>query len=288
MRKAWLRKVNIEVIIKEINYKRPDTFSLYPFFDSHLGAIESAEKALERKVIECANLGRLGLALGGGDWHDCITHNDKRFTMNGLAPWVEKSNIVDSQRRRSQEIFRPITEQGQWLGIGTGNHEETIHLLHDNDIIRNLCRDLKVPYAGYQTFYILKFKRAGKITHRVTIHSWHGWGSAQTEGARVMRLLRLVNDIEADIYLMGHLHCVTTQSPDRLTVHNGRVKRVRLAAAICGSWLKTYNQPKGNEIQDPGYGEIHGYKPSRIGMPIIKITPDNYNSDHADQFVIES
>ena len=73
----------MQVIIKEIEYKRPDVFTLYPFYDAHLGAVESCETALIRKAEECASLGRLGLALGGGDWHDCITHHDKRFSMNG-------------------------------------------------------------------------------------------------------------------------------------------------------------------------------------------------------------
>lgn len=278
----------MEVIIKEIEYKRPDVFSLYPFFDAHLGSVECSESSLSRKVGECANLGRLGLALGGGDWLDCITQYDKRFSMNGLAPWVEKSNIVESQRKRAYSIFKPLKDEEQLLGIGTGNHEETIHSFHNNDVIRNICNDFDVPYAGYQTFYILKFKRAGKFTHTVKIHSWHGAGAAQTEGARLSRLTRLVNDIEADIYLMGHLHTITTYTPDRLTVQNGRVRSIRLAAAICGSWLKTYNQPDKGEVQDPTYGEMAGYKPSRIGIPLIKIIPDNYNDKHADQFIVES
>jgi len=277
----------MEVIVKEITYNRPDIFSVYPFFDLHTGAREFSEHGLKLKVEECASKGRLGLALGGGDWHDCITHNDKRFSMNGLADWVEKSNIVDSQRRYTRELFKPV-DRKQWLGIGEGNHEATIHRYHDNDIIRNLCRDMNVPYAGYQTFYILKFKRAGKFTHAVKIHSWHGAGGAQTEGARLARLTRLVNDIEADIYLMGHLHTITTYTPDRLTVENGRVKSVRLAAAICGSWLKTYNQAKNGDIQDPTYGEMAGYRPSRIGMPIVKMIPDNYNDSHASHFWIEA
>lgn len=263
-------------------------FTLFPFGDSHLGARESSESSLAREVKKCAELGRLGLALGIGDWHDCITHHDKRFSMNGLADWVEKSNIVDSQRRRSSEIFSPITEQKQWLGIGTGNHEETIHSFHDNDIIRNVCRDINVHYAGYQTFYVLRFKRAGKFTHTVTIHAWHGSGAAQTEGARLSRLVRLVNDIEADIYLMGHLHAITSHTPDRLRVTNGRIRSIRLAATITGSWLKTYNQPDENETLDPTYGEQKGYKPSRIGCPLIKIYPDNYNNPYENQFEVIS
>ena len=278
----------MEVIIKEVKYRRPDSFYLYPFFDPHLGAIESAEKQLISKVNECANRGRLGLALGGGDWHDCITSKDNRWRTNGIANWVEKRNIIDSQRRRAKEIFSPLVEQGQLIGIGTGNHEEEIHRRHDDDIIRNLCRDLNVPYAGYQCFYVLKFIRADRLTHSLVIHSWHGAGSAQSEGARLMRLMRLVNDIQADIYLMGHLHTMTSYTPDRLVVRNGRVKSVKLAATICGSWLKTYYQPKAGEIQDPTYGEEKGYKPSRLGMPIIRITPDNYNNPNEQEFVIES
>jgi len=278
----------LEVIIHEITYRRPDVFYLYPFFDAHLGAIESSEDALIRKVRECADRGRKGLALGGGDWSDCITAKDNRWRGNGLAPWVEKSNIVDSQKRRCEEIFNPLKEEGQLIAIGTGNHEEEIHRRHNDDIIRNLCRDMRVPYAGYQAYIVLKFSRAGKTTHSLVIHSWHGAGGAQTEGARLMRLVRLVNDIEADIYLMGHLHTMTSYTPDRLVYRDGKIKSVKLAATICGSWLKTYNQPDEGTIQDPTYGEEKGYKPSRIGMPIIKIAPDNYNNPREQEFVIES
>ncbi len=181
-----------------------------------------------------------------------------------------------------------MKEEGQLIAIGTGNHEEDIHRKWENDVTRNLCDDMKVSYAGYQAFILLRFIRAGKTTHLLTIHSWHGSGSAQTEGARLMRLVRLVNDIEADIYLMGHLHAMTSHTPDRLVLRNGRVKSVKLAATICGSWVKTYNQSDGGEIQDPTYGEEKGYKPSRIGMPIIRIKPDNYNNPNEQEFIIES
>ena len=278
----------MEVIFKEIQYNRPDVFYLYPFFDAHLGAIESAEKQLNHKVKECANRGKYGLALGGGDWCDCITSKDKRWRTNGIADWVEKRNIADSQRRRAKEIFNPLKEEGQLICVGTGNHEEEIHRMHDDDITRNICRDLGVPYAGYQAFIVLKFVRAGKNTHHLVIHSWHGTGAAQTEGARLMRLVRLVNDIEADIYLMGHLHAMTSHTPDRLVQRDGRVRSVKLAATICGSWLKTYAQPHEGEILDPSYGEEKGYKPSRIGMPIIRITPDYYNNPLENEVVIES
>ncbi len=278
----------MEVITYRIDYNRPDVFYLYPFFDLHDGAKESSTHQLQLKIKECADRGKFGKAIGGGDWLESITSKDFRWRTNGIADWVEKRNIIDSERRHISELFKPIKEQNQLIAIGTGNHEEEIHKRHDDDIVRNLCRDFNVPYLGYQAFIILQFFRAKKHTHDLTIHTWHGSGSAQSEGARLMRLVRLVNDIEADIYLMGHLHAMTSHTPDRLVQRNGRIKSIKLAATICGSWLKTYNQAKDGEIQDPTYGEEKGYKPSRIGMPIIRITPDLYNEPHKDEFTIES
>ncbi len=152
---------------------------------------------------------------------------------------------------------------------------------HDNDIARNICKDLNVPYAGYTYFLLLTFKRAKETTHQYIVHAWHGAGAAQTEGARLMRLMRLVNDVHAHIYLMGHLHAITIHTPERLICQRGRVKSIKLISAITGSWVKTYTQPQEGQILNPTYGEKAGYKPSRIGNPVIKINPDD------DEFSIE-
>src|SRR3972149_4303910 len=176
----------MEVATYKIEYNRPDTFYLYPFFDIHDGAKESSTHQLELKIKECANRGKFGKVLGGGDWLESITSKDFRWRTNGIADWVEKRNIIDSERRHIKELLKPVSEENQLIGIGTGNHEEKKH------------------------------------THDLTIHTWHGSGSAQSEGGRLMRLVRLVNDIEADIYLMGHLHTMTSYTPDRLVQRNGR------------------------------------------------------------------
>ena len=97
-----------------------------------------------------------------------------------------------------------------------------------------------------------------------------------------MRLMRLVNDVEADIYLMGHLHTVAVYTPDRLTLtRSGRVKATKLAACITGAWCKTYAQPHEGEELNASYAELAGYKPARIGSPVINIWPETQD------FVIE-
>jgi len=279
----------MEVIERTIKFtSRSFKLFVYPYSDAHLGSPGCAETSLIHKVKECANLGKNAVAIGVGDWADCITSKDKRWNNNCIAPWVERTNIVESQRERIKAVFSPLVEQGQLLGIGTGNHEEAIHESHDDDLVRNVCKDLKTPYAGYHCFYVLHFERCGKRTHSLTIHAWHGSGAAQSEGARVMRLMRLVNEFEADIYLMGHLHAKSTYETARLGLSNGRIWNKPIKAAITGSWLKAYDQPDEGQESDPSYVEKKGYKPAVIGMPVIEITPDNYNNPNEPEFEIKS
>lgn len=272
----------MEVVEKVIEYTRSDTFHFYPFTDPHLGSIDSEEDSLIAKVAECANR-KNSYAMGGGDWTDCILKNDPRFDLEGLAPWVKPGNIVESQRVRAKEIFKPLADEGKLIGIGTGNHEEEIHKRYQIDMTRNLCKDLGVPYLGYSCFIVLTFRRKGSgESHQYIWHHWHGAGAAQTEGARLMRLMRLVNDIQAHIYTMAHLHAMTQHTPDRLVCIRGRVKSIKLVATLTGSWLLAYKQPQKGHQLNPSYAEIKGYKPSRIGCPIINIRPDK------DEFTIES
>ncbi len=262
----------MEVLEKTITHTRPDVFDIYPIGDLHAGSVDCAEHALER-VVEKIRSNKNAYWIGMGDYADSILKNDPRFEIMGLAPWVKKDNIVESQRRWLNNLLKPIAPK--CLAFLEGNHEWEIHKRYQDDLIRNLCDDLSLPYGGYSCFLLVKFERTNTNTSRVyNIHAWHGAGAAQSDGGRLMRLMRLVNDFKADIYLMGHLHAITIHIPDRLGVHNGRVRSENIIAATTGSWLKTYTQPKNGEQLNASYGEMKGYLPSRIGCPIIHINPD--------------
>lgn len=263
----------MEVVeVPEIAYSRPDTFSIYPIGDVHYGSRHCDEDGIQRKIAEIKKE-KNSYIIGMGDYIDAILKNDKRFDIGGLADWVKKDNIIETQRQHIKELFSPV--KSQILTLLTGNHEETVHLDKQEDVTRNICNDLGVRYGGYSAFVILKFKRSGGECHQYIIHTWHGSGAAQQEGARVMRLMRLVNDVQADIYLMGHLHCLTTYAPDRLVYRNGKVRSIPLHATMTGSWLTAYTQPKKGEDLNPSYAERAGYKPNSLGCPIVRIHPDS-------------
>ncbi len=264
----------MEVIEHQLTYRHSptDKIDIYPLGDVHAGSIHCNEKAIKSKIQEIKDNPK-AYWIGMGDMVDAITKNDKRFDIGGLAKWVEPDNIIESQRRFIVDLFKPIAPR--CLGYLTGNHEEVIHSSADNDISRNICKDLNVPYAGYSCFINLHFRRNAGAGRLFTIHAWHGSGAAQQEGARIMRLMRLVNDVRADIYLMGHLHAITKYNPDQLVCTQGRIKSRKLIAVMTGSWLTTYTQPHEDEHLNSSYGEQKGYKPSRLGCPVIHIFPES-------------
>ena len=261
----------MEVVRKEIEFVRSSDYHLYPIGDIHLGSVHCAEDKIKLKINEIKGMDN-ALWIGMGDYADSITNNDKRWDSYGLASWVKKDDIIDSQRKKLVEYFKPIKDK--CLGLLTGNHEETIHDRHQDAITKHLCSDLGVPYLSYSCFVELHFARRNGSSHVIQIHAWHGAGAAQSDGGKLMRLMRLVNDVQADIYLMGHLHDIIIRSPHRLRCVNGRVRNVPLAAAITGSWLRAYTQPKSGEEIGISYAEKKGYVPNKIGCPVIHIHPD--------------
>lgn len=257
----------MKVVRKEIAYTRPDTFRLFPIGDIHAGSIHCAEKEIKDKIAEIKGDSKAYI-LGMGDYADSITQNDKRFDTDGLATWVEKRNIMESQRRWLRALFEPV--KGKIIALGTGNHEEAVHNISQDDLVGNLCYDLKVPYGGYVYYADLVFirKNSGE-THLFQILCWHGAGSARTDGARTNTMLRLVNDFVADIYITAHLHGIKGERPQRIVCEKGIVKVHKLVSVMSGSWLRAYTQ--GDVIS---YAEMKGLKPTAIGCPVIEITPN--------------
>ena len=254
----------MKVLEKRFDYTRPQQFRIYPLGDIHAGSVDCAERAV-REQRDIIKKDRDGYWIGMGDIIDAITESDKRWDTKGIASWVKHDNIIESQRKFAVELLKPIAHK--CIAYLSGNHEEAVHSNHNNDISLNICEDLGLPYAGYSCFIELFFTRSTE-SHKYTIHAWHGAGSAQTEGAQLMRLKRLVKENEADVYLMGHLHTIVHDITDRLSVRGHKIKSVPRIATITGSWKKSYNE------ESIPWEETKGFRPAHIGCPIIIFEPD--------------
>jgi hypothetical protein len=204
-----------------------------------------------------------------GDYCDFITKNDKRYDTSGLASWVRKEDIVESQREWIANILDPIKEK--CLGLLEGNHEVSIRLSHQNDVYSHICDNLGVPHLGYSCFADLIFSRLNSEVTQFRGHLEHGSGWAQTDGSKLNRLKRGMRGFEADFYAMGHLHDIKVDvSSPLLTVDKtGKIISKVRVAAMTGCWFKTYEQG-----QRASYGEQKGFDPTPIGCPVFLFSPD--------------
>jgi hypothetical protein len=205
-----------------------------------------------------------------GDYCDFITKNDKRYDTSGLAPWVKKEDIVESQREWVVSVLDPIKDK--CIGMIEGNHEVSIRLSHQHDVYSHICDDLGVTHLGYSCFADLIFNRKGaQGTTQFRGRLEHGSGWAQTDGAKLNRLKKGMRGFEADFYAMGHLHDIKVDvSSPLLTVdRTGKIVSKVRVAAMTGCWLKTYEQG-----QRACWGEQRGFDPSPIGCPVFLFSPD--------------
>lgn len=246
---------------------RADKFTLYPIGDIHCGTIHCAEGKIKAAVKSIAD-DPFAMWIGMGDYADCIVPHDKRWDVDVVAEWVEKSNVAESQRQWLVKLFKPIADK--CVGLLSGNHEESIRLYNSQDIHLDLCRDLDVKNLGYSCFVRFMFERGKGNVHQFIGVFQHGSGGAQTEGGKIMRLKKFMDSFDADIYGMGHLHDIKTNVIAELYLDDGNhiKQRVRVGA-ITGSWMRSYS-----EGMRANYAERKGYTPTVLGCPHYVITPD--------------
>lgn len=205
-----------------------------------------------------------------GDYCDFITKNDKRYDTSGLAPWVKKEDVVDSQRKWVVDVLKPIASK--CVGLLEGNHCVSIRLAHQDDVYSHICEDLGVTPLGYSCFLDLIFNRKGaQGTTQFRGRLTHGAGCPQTDGAIANRLKKALRDFEADFYATGHHHVIKADSSSPILTVNrsGRIISKIRCAAVTGCWFKTFEQG-----QRASYGERFDYSPTPIGCPVFIFEPD--------------
>jgi len=248
---------------------RASKFRLFPIGDIHAGTKHCAENDIKRKVTEIKD-DPFALWIGMGDYAECITPNDKRWDVKVIADWVEQSNVAESQRKWVKKLFEPIANK--CIGLIEGNHEVSIRLNNNQDIYLDLCRDLSVTPLGYSCFIRFFFSRRTNLgdTSTFTGVFQHGSGGAQTEGGQIMRLKKMMDMFDADIYAMGHLHSKKVNTIPLLYLNVGMNIRAKVkVGAITGSWMKSYT-----EGISPGYAEMKGLYPTVLGCPEFIVVPN--------------
>lgn len=261
----------VEVVIP---YKISDgLFSLFTGGDEHLAIKHCAEDAIGSYVkrIKATPFSRW---VGMGDKGEYITPSDPRWDYDAVASWVDKGDIGYSIEKRYCKIYEPVADK--CIGLLWGNHEYTM-LAHNNDRVhKHICDRLGVRDLGFSCMIKLIFRRArSNESHSFMVFITHGAGSARTKGGKLNRLQALMNDFEADIYAVGHMHEIITDDRPYLALDStNTIKEKKKVGAVTGCYFQTYKQDT-----PASYGERKNYSPTSIGSVVFTINPSTGEVD---------
>lgn len=246
-----------------IGYQPGDVFRFKPIADVHFGSRHCDVRAF-KQFLSCAD--DKTYFIGLGDLLDMIIVSDvKRYRKSGDAS--EGEDIINDAVNGMYEILRPYT--ARIIGLGQGNHEDTIVKRCSINPTKWLCDRLGVPYLGYSFLLRVIFSNNGGQGRTVVFRGHHGFGGgSRTQGADLTKYARDMAHFDADIFLYGHVHKLQYDTVPRLALSGSTLIQKPKHLCICGTYLKTYS-----DSTDVTYAEVKGYPPAKIGGLTIDIKP---------------
>lgn len=265
----------MEVASLEIPYRsRKDTFRIWFIGDIHLGSKLCDEKQLKND-IDAIRVDPNAKVFLLGDICDFISLNDWRYESDNIAPWVDPTDVGNSQMEYAVKLFDPIADK--IIGAIQGNHERTMERDSNNNVHKNFCNDLSLRNLGYSALIRMAFTwrrnktdKQGGDFRALDIFLHHGFGGGRTMGADGNRFAEVQRGYEADIYVMGHTHQRHASKSIIYKINNlcdELVPKTRLACRS-GTYLKTTQQ------KTISYSERAGFNPLVTGGLCITYHPD--------------
>ena len=236
--------------IKEKNLTKKELL-LIGLGDAHYGSKDCWVEKLEEtvnwiqskpnvRVILMGDLIDAGLkdSIGGGTFDNTVEPEDQiEYIISLLTPIKDKI----------------------WCML-TGNHEERIRLRTSIDVTKLMAKTIGVPYCGATCFIKARLGKQNYI-----IYATHGSTGSATPAGKLNSVMRYGNYIDADIFMMGHVHELMHHTTDYLKVDikNKMIVKEKRHYVLTGHFLK-YG----------GYAEAKGYAPGKVGVPKIILRTD--------------
>jgi len=267
---------------------RSDVFTVHNISDIHLGHKACAEDRLAADIQQIADDPN-AFWVGGGDYADYISYNDKRFVPNDLAEWLKPADLGhlgEVLTRKVRDVLWPIKHK--CLGLAWGNHEWKYSNTQDQAHLHGwLCTEFGVPNFGYSALFDIVFvrvpeckqpelhwtnptpsKKNSRASFRFFIH--HGNGASRTAGGKINMLVRHMTEIQADVYMCGHVHekigkREITIGGDMACRNQTQKERIGI---VSGSYYRSFCEGCTT------YAERMGLKPTSLGPSFVRIEPD--------------
>lgn len=225
---------------------------LLPFGDLHYGH-PNCEIDAARGYLKWARENDSWILLMG----DLLENSSKESVGAGV---YEQIMNPDEQKYQIVEMLEPYKDLV--LGLLTGNHEERTFKQSGHDPSRAMAKMLGVPYLRYGAFVRLLVNGVG-----YTVYATHGSSGSITSSGKLNAVKRLATWVDADIYLMGHMHDLIVDSNIRkeLDLRNKVVRDRRQTFCVTGSYVGF----------EDSYSEMKGYSPGRLGSPRVRLSGED-------------
>lgn len=170
----------------------------------------------------------------------------------------QQNEIIEGQVEHFLELHKELADNGQILGLHSGNHEDRVYKAVGFDIAKNMADRLGVKYFDVGQLHYIRVGGEG-----YTIYTTHGASGARMPHTKIKAAIDLQNLAEADIYAMGHLHQLShhTRQFYRANLRNKTVVEAQKHFMVTGAYLSHWGS----------YAHAKTMEPMRKGCPKVKL-----------------
>jgi hypothetical protein len=229
-----------------------DHLIIVPFGDNHVGSTH-CDLALFKNHLSWVLKEPRARALFMGDNIDCGTRDSVGASV------YEQSEIIDEQVAEWCDLISPLVKAGKVIGTHSGNHEDRVFKQTGFNLTKAMADKVGIKYFGAS---VIHYAQVGNQNY--TIYSTHGASGSRLPHTKIKAVLDRANMVDAEIYLMGHLHQLSHHvrqfyAMDKKT---RTVKEAEKHFVLCGSYLTHWGS----------YAETAGYELMKRGSPKVKLS----------------
>ncbi len=285
--------------------KETEWVYIHLFTDIHRAASGCDAKKLRSDIAQLKyaveKKGEKHYWIGGGDWANSIGVKDRRHDAGAISPEFREyigDHMFAMETAVLVKEFESIRDYG--IGIGMGNHEDAIAKAGEYNPAKAIAERLNLPFLGYSAVMRFNLKPPSPGGRSIAMAYWHhGIGAARAKGGKVNMLYNMRDVIDADIYMVGHVHelidfpemrlCASRTGKLRLYERNmlfinGGTYQRSYPVSVKAQKALEYNH---KDVIRPDYGEKKGYRPSIVGHNGWKMRRCQKRFDGKRQWTVE-
>lgn len=233
--------------------KELNEIEIHPLADLHIGDMCCEYKRILEELDYIKNTPNCYCVLDGDLMDTAIA--------SSIGDTYSSTHNPMEQLQECVNLFAPIKDK--IIAVVGGNHENRIYRQDGIDITQLMCSQLGISdrYSPTTALVFIRFgddKKHRKVCY--SLYMTHGNGGGRKEGGKINRLADLAGIVDADIYLMAHVHqpAAFRNRFYRCDPQNSSAQLVEHLFVNTAAWLN-YG----------GYGDRQSYKPASTINPVI-------------------